>query len=442
MDIGCAINNKVICIIMLTKIGKVRMDTEIKAKKNINMLPWLCSLIYFMSYLSRKVYAVSISIICDEENVLRSAAGLAVTGLFISYGIGQIISGVLGDKIPQRTLVTVGLIGTAICNILVGIMPYFAQNIIVVTLIWVLNGLFQSFFWPPLVKLVAKNCNNDVYVKTISLMTIFSQIAEILLYLIVPGLYTISNWRLSFIIIAILCIGTSILWMFKSKNLDTGIVIKKKSSDQHIYTSKALFVAMIASGILLYSITIIIMGMIRDGVTTWAPSFTKDTFNISSELSILITVVIAIVSMIGIKISSKLVKKIKNEMATATLFFVIATICMTILIFVYDKIAILTTILLAISIACMHGANLMLIGVIPSYFNYTGRVSTVSGIINGIIYAGSAISIFGFAKISEKLDWKYVILIWVLLCLIGTLMLALNIKRWKRFSEFITNKQN
>ena len=136
------------------------METKNVSKSIVKFLPWLCSLIYFVSYLSRKVYSVSLSLICDEEGVLRSVAGLAVTGLFISYGIGQIISGVLGDKIPQRTLVTIGLIGTALCNILVGVMPYFASNIVLVTIIWVLNGLFQSFFWPPLVKLLAKNCDN------------------------------------------------------------------------------------------------------------------------------------------------------------------------------------------------------------------------------------------------------------------------------------------
>ncbi len=404
---------------------------------NINKyLPWLCSLIYFMSYLSRKVYSVSVSIICDKEDILKSLAGLAVTGLFISYGVGQIISGFLGDKIPQRTLVSVGLVGTAICNLLVGIMPNFSSNIILITIIWVFNGLFQSFFWPPLLKLVAKNCDNKTYVKAISMMTIFSQLAEVLLYLIVPGVSALSNWRVSFVIIACLCMGTTILWLFKSKGLDSGIVKITREERKSKYSGKGLVAALLASGILLYSMPIVFLGMIRDGVTTWAPSFTKDTFNISSELSILITVIIAIASMIGIRLSSKIWMRVKNEMTTATLFFLLGTICMILLFFLYDKVAVITSVLLAIAIASMHGANLMLIGCVPSYFDFTGKVSTVSGIINGTIYAGSAISIFGFAKLSEYLNWKYIILIWIAVCALGTLLLALNIKRWYRFVNY------
>ena len=412
---------------------------EVNDTKKINkILPWLCSLIYFMSYLSRKIYSVSVEIICDTENIQRSIAGLAITGLFISYGVGQILSGVLGDKIHPRKLIAIGMIGTSVCNLLIGIMPYFSKNIVIVTIIWVLNGLFQSFFWPPILKLLAQNCTKDVYVKAVSMVTIFSQIAEILLYLIVPASNKIfSTWRILFYVIAALCIIVTFVWLMNSKNLNSGVVIPKKSIETHRFTSKALFAALVASGMLLYCIPIVILGMIRDGVTTWAPSFTRQTFNISKELSILITVVIALISMMGIKISREILKKIKNEMTTATLFFLIATICMLLLIFLYDKVAILTTILMAISIACMHGANLMLIGCLPSYFSYTGRVSTVSGIVNGIIYAGSAISIFGFARISETLNWKYVILIWVVLCAVGTLLVALNIKRWNRFVTFM-----
>lgn len=416
------------------------MESSNSQKIN-KLLPWLCSLIYFMSYLSRKIYSVSVEIIRDTESVEKSIAGLAITGLFISYGIGQIISGVLGDKINSRKLIAIGMVGTAVCNFGVGIMPQFSKNIVLVTVLWIINGLFQSFFWPPILKLLSINCTSEYYMKGVSRTVIFSQIAEILLYLIVPASNKLfNNWRISFITISVMCVMVAVIWWFNTKNVQSGVVIPKKNIETHRYTSKALMAALIASGLLLYSIPIVIMGMIRDGVTTWAPSFTRETFNISKELSILITVVIALLSMIGIKISGAIQKKINNEMITSTLFFGTATVCMVLLMFFYDKVAILTTVLMAISIACMHGTNLMLIGCIPSYFKYTGRVGTVSGIVNGIIYAGSAISIFGFAKISEKLDWRYVVLIWVIVCALGTLMLFFNIRRWKRFSGFMIEK--
>ena len=71
-------------------------STLTKKDSGIKLLSFLCPLIYFASYLTRKNYSVVLSEIIISEGISNADASLAVTLSLISYGAGQIISGILG----------------------------------------------------------------------------------------------------------------------------------------------------------------------------------------------------------------------------------------------------------------------------------------------------------------------------------------------------------
>ena len=52
---------------------------------------------------------------------------MALTGSFITYGTGQIISGVLGDRISPKKLVSRGLLVTVLMNVL---LPFLRQSLV------------------------------------------------------------------------------------------------------------------------------------------------------------------------------------------------------------------------------------------------------------------------------------------------------------------------
>ena len=74
----------------------------------------------------------------------------------------------------------------------------------------------------------------------------------------------------------------------------------------------------------------------------------------------------------------------------------------------------------ALLTGCMHGVNLMLVCMLPAFFQKYGKVSTVSGVLNSCTYVGSAISTYGVAVISEAYSWSFTLLIWVLIAALGT----------------------
>ena len=86
-------------------------------------LAGLCSLAYFTSYVSRYTFTVCVSELTSPEVglITDSDAGLICMMLFIFYGLGQLMSGMLGDRVRAEYLVCIGIAGAEACNL---ILPF------------------------------------------------------------------------------------------------------------------------------------------------------------------------------------------------------------------------------------------------------------------------------------------------------------------------------
>lgn len=73
---------------------------------------------------------------------------------FLAYGTGQLINGLLCDRIGGRVSMLIGAVGTIAMNLIFGFAS-FAGTISTFALIWLMNGYFQSFGAPGMVKINA-----------------------------------------------------------------------------------------------------------------------------------------------------------------------------------------------------------------------------------------------------------------------------------------------
>ena len=153
----------------------------LKSKKS-KILVLMCSLVYFASYIMRINFAVMLVKICSEMNLEKTSLAIVITSLTIAYGIGQVISGFLGDKFKPQHLLSAGLLLAIICNILM----YFSTNVTVMSIVWGVNGFAHALLWPPIVKLLTVCLNDKEYDYSIVRVIWGSSIATIFLYLMCP----------------------------------------------------------------------------------------------------------------------------------------------------------------------------------------------------------------------------------------------------------------
>ena len=171
------------------------MNGVLTTGRQRNAFCFLCCLVYFMSYLTRMNYAACLAEIQDSLSLSKSIVSLPVTGSFLTYGIGQLLCGFLGDRFSPRKMIAAGLAATCACNLLVGLFP----DIRLIIPVWCLNGLFQSMLWPPLVRIMAETLDEKQYQKCCVQVSMASSAGTIFVYLFVPLCIRFASWRAAFL---------------------------------------------------------------------------------------------------------------------------------------------------------------------------------------------------------------------------------------------------
>ena len=408
----------------------------------------LCSLVYFVSYFSRKDFAAVMAGMISEGAIGRANAGLVGTMLFAFYGVGQLVSGYLGDKIKPKYLIIIGLSATAVCNALMPIVP---EGVMIA--IWGVNGLAQAMLWPPIVKILSTYLDHKTFVTANLVVTSAAHVATVLLYVFVPICLTFMAWQTVFFTASILAACSMIAFA-----LLLGLVLPAESemtSEENnkdntkakaiSHNDENILVVLKRSGVVTVFACIVVCGFLRDGIESWLPTLYSEAFNRDVSESTLLSIILPIFSIISISVVTALHKRktFNNEVMGAAILFGGALVCAIPLAFfvqlesrVFGVISLLLTALIC---AAMHGVNFLLISCLPGRFARIGRSATVSGVCNSCVYIGAAISTYGIALISGLMGWSLTIATWCVILVVG---IAFAFLSFKRYASMINESDN
>jgi len=394
----------------------------------------LCALLYFASYVTRNNFNTMLVKVCADMGCEKSAISVVTVAATVAYGVGQVVSGLLGDKIKPERLLFIGTSVTICCNVAM----FFCQPIPLMAAIWFVNGCAQSMMWPPMVRLLASNFKDEAYSYALIRVSWGSSFATILLYLACPLLLYVMNWRTIMLLCA--AVGGVILaiWLiFSPKIFKNQPATLEKVTESTPAESAPSIKTKLPLGIYLPLVMIlfgiIAMGVLRDGVTNWMPSYLQETFGMKEENSILSALVPAVLSLITVELAGKFYEKMKNETVCAAIIYGFAMAMALALYLIAGSSPIASTIIMGIVIGCMHGVNFMLISIAPKRFVKYGKVSTMSGVLNSCTYIGAAASTYGFAVIAENFGWQATTLSWVFVALFGGIVCIAASKFWKKY---------
>lgn len=399
-------------------------------KGGMPFLSILCSIAYFTSYLTRLNYSACLIEIQDALHIEKSQVSLPIMGCFLVYGAGQLICGFFGDKIMPHKIIFTGLVGTAVCNLLVVIFP----DINVITVIWCMNGLFQSMLWPPLVRIMAELLDEVWYRRCSMWVSFASSFGTIAIYILAPLCLSVWGWKSMFLLPSAVGFLVAFYWIYNMQGLNGSFNRHGSSSGKVDKKSENKFFGMFRIAPLLPIMLVIALhGVMKDGITTWMPAYMADSFGMSTELSILTTAALPIFSIVSTLMASLLFYRIKDEICTASVLFAAALAASFLMLLANGKYPLGCIASMMVITGCMFGVNLMLISRIPRHFAAFGLVSTVSGILNAATYVGSAFSTYGFGWIAEGNGWSNVIWVWIGTSACAVLLLLCNIRKWKNF---------
>lgn len=423
----------------------------INCKKDRILITFLTSFAYFCSYMTRVNYKTVLTAIMESEGLTKEIASVALTGLFITYGLGQLVSGWLGDRINPKYLMCGGLLLAAAMNVT---LPLCAGNVTLMTVVWCVNGFGQAMMWPPIVKTLTNFLSPEDYLHASVKVSWGSSFATILLYLVCPLIISVSGGYqpVFFICAAVGVIGAVVLFAvltrLEKKYPDAGKVIPVQDTEEKKEEAAApKMPAGIYGFFAILLLAIIIQGALRDGVDAWMPSYIKDTFNLGTSVSILTGIILPIFTIISYQAATAVYEKIlKNEMSCSGAFFLLSGVCSGALLLLrafagagegFSFTTALTILLFALIVGSMHAINLMVTCFLPRRFRKFGNISWISGLTNFATYVGSAASTYGFALITDKFDWNGTVIFWIALSLAGVAVCVWGFFPWRKFVKKI-----
>ncbi len=99
-------------------------------------------------YLLRKNFSLVMPDLI-EEGFSKAELGFALSAISIAYGFSKFIMGTVSDRSNARTFLTLGLVLTALVNLMMGFIPALTSSVFIMFVMLFLNGWFQGMGWPP-----------------------------------------------------------------------------------------------------------------------------------------------------------------------------------------------------------------------------------------------------------------------------------------------------
>src|SRR6185436_20689137 len=130
---------------VLTEPGVPTYPPGFRQRRGLNCAS--VGLMYTSYYLCRYNFSYANKAIADEFHFSKSDISTILSLNFLAYGCGQIVNGLLTDRIGGRRAMLIGAAGTVTMNLLFGAASFWGL-LSLFALLWGLNGYLQAFGSP------------------------------------------------------------------------------------------------------------------------------------------------------------------------------------------------------------------------------------------------------------------------------------------------------
>lgn len=426
---------------------------------------------YVVFHLCRKNIAVALPSMGQALNLTNTQLGILGSTLYVTYGIGKFVNGVIADKSNVRTFLPTALILSAICNICFvlsalfvtpGHISFFGLPSATVLLwllsfFWGANGWFQSCGFPPVAKSLSYWFSNSERGTKWSIWSTSHQIgvfASVALSGIVIDKF---GWMAAFYVPAIICLITGI-WLFnrlRDKPQSLGLPdiekynnepVKEEEKDEQANVS---YVQIFKKHILcnpiiwMLAISYTFVYIIRFGTEDWLVKYLVEVKNntlpiASAKLSTLALVGSAGAIMAGV-ISDKLCKGNRTPVNIVFLCLLILSLFLFATNPTGKPIFEVLDYVYAAMIGVFTAGPQMLIGGLCAVESSSKRVASASIGFTGIFgYVGAALSASGTGFFVDKFGWNGAISFWMIatvICVVICTILLIFEKIRKRKAQ-------
>ncbi len=367
----------------------------------------LCIMTYIMVYLCRLNFSTAILKIADALHTTTTTMGIVGSLFFLSYGIGQLINGFIGDRVAPIRFIIMAIIGTGSINIAITQ----AQSIGIIALLWSLNGYFQSAFWGTLNRILSFYYGNGEHHIVSTGLSLSMVASYILSWAVLGKLLTGSSWQTYFLIPAAVAFFMLITWFTFAQ---TEQVIRQEAAQKTGAPFKNLWYSFRKERLWIICIICVFTGLVKEGVGLWAPTIFLNILGGNANQAFLLIVLIPLGNFCGIMATKSLLKRNPTD-GTAALLVMEASLFVTALLFVigtalFPPSGVVFTALVS---GMAFGCNSIMLSYIPLSYSKHNMVATLIGIFNFFAYIGAAVSAYVLGISLSGDHWFFIPYVWM-----------------------------
>ncbi len=446
--------------------------TDEEVKKTYSHFRWRIFYSSFIAYvvfhLCRKNIAVALPAMGADLHLSNTELGILGSTLYVTYGIGKFINGVIADKANVRTFLPTALILSAICNLCFVIsatvitpghvsffgLPSATVLLWIMAFFWGANGWFQSCGFPPVAKSLSYWFSNSERGTKWSLWSTSHQIGVFTSVMISGIVIDRFGWRAAFFVPAVICVITG-LWLFdrlRDKPQSMGLPDvekyreepsvcqdkdKEEEKDERSYFQIFKEHIICNPVIWMLAIAYIFVYIIRFGTEDWLVKYLVEvkgnTLTIaSSKLSSL-----ALVGAFGAILAGVISDKVYRGNRTPINIVFLICLIMSLLAFASNPVECgYMDYIYAAMIGMFTSGPQMLIGGLCAVESSSKKVASASIGFTGIFgYVGAALSSGGTGVVVDKFGWNGAIAFWMIstaICVVICTVLLIYEKMRKR----------
>ena len=376
----------------------------------------MCAVSYYVVYIARNILGTVSPQMIESGAYTTEYIGLVSSLNMGFYAVGQLINGILGDRVKARYMMCGGMILAGIANFL---FPFMTARPDAALIVYGISGFFLAMIYGPMTKLVAEN-TDPVYTTRCSLgytmlPALSAPTAGILaVYFVWEDTFGIAGVLLCAVgVISLLCF----LFMEKRGIIKYNQYLRKEREGFGIKV-------LLERRIVLFTLIAVLTGIVRTSVSFWLPTYFLQYLQYTSEQAAVIFTVTSIIMAPSGFLTVFIYERLKSNMdLLIRIMFGAAFVLFLLLYFV--KLPLMNIILIEAALFANGSvATMMYSRYCPSLYD-TGLVSSATGFLDFMSYAAAAVSSALFANAVSDIGWQNLILVWAGLMGVGTLLVLL-----------------
>jgi len=393
---------------------------------------------YAVLYFCRKNISNALPAMGLELHYTNTQLGIIGTSLYVTYGIGKFLNGVLADRSNIRTFMATGLIVSGICNLVFGSLA----ALWLLALCWGMNGWFQSMGFPPIARGMTIWYPPERKATRWAFWTCSHQAGTAVIMAMTAWILTWGGWRACFWLPGIICIvaGVGLLFVLADTPESRGLPSAKAFDDDEPGRAAAAVAAPgeFRSAFVRYVLknpNVWVVGVIdlcvyvvRFGTLDWVTKFLHEAKGYSVPDAALRAGMMPLAGVAGVLVSgfvADAIFKTRYREVNAISLLALAA-CMWGLFEVGPGHPVADLLLLAGIGFFVEGPQSILGGVGAVDAGGSARVaSSAAGLVGILAYFGASLSGVGTGLFVDTFGWEGAFLFWTGCALVGLLLCVL-----------------